>query len=230
MSTTEISVRAGRLLSGFLWLLAISFFTLLMARIVAPYTGGRLDIDFLLSKQHIIYALHYRTAFYLHIFPALLVLAAGLTQFSSGILRHTPALHRWVGRAYAFSIVFVCGPAGFVMAWYANGGWIPASSFLTLSVLWWASTLIGWRAARQGALRKHRRWMMRSYALTLSAVTLRLMQYFLATYTTLDPDFSYQLIAWPSWMINIAVAEAVIRYKFGKSFSGVEKQRPKIPA
>lgn len=226
-----MSIRTGRLLSGFVWLLVIGFFTLLMARIVAPYTSGRLDIDFLLSKQHIIYKPHYRTAFYLHIFPALLVLAAGLTQFSAGILRHTPAVHRWVGRAYAFSIVFVCGPAGFVMAWYANGGWIPKSSFLILSVLWWTCTLIAWRAARRGALREHRVWMMRSYALTLSAVTLRLMQYFLAVCSTLDPDFCYQLVAWPSWIINLAIAEAVIRYKkFGKAFPVSVQPRAKIPA
>lgn len=203
----------AKLLSGFLWLLAIAFFTLLMARIVAPYTSGRLDIAFLLSKQHIIYSWHYRSAFYLHIFPALLVLAAGMTQFSGYILKKASVVHRWVGKVYVFSIVFVCGPAGFVMAWYSNGGWVSRTSFLTLSILWWVCTFIAWRAVLRGSVRRHRVWMIRSYALTLSAITLRLMQFYLVTQSQLDPDFSYQLIAWPSWLFNLVIAECIIQYK-----------------
>lgn len=193
-----------------LWVLAIVFFTWLMARIVFQYAGGRLDVDFLLSKQHIVHLLHYRLAFYLHIFPALLVLAAGITQFSNGILTRRPAVHRWVGKIYAGSILMVCGPAGFIMAWYSNGGWIARSSFLVLSVLWWVSTWLAWRAIKQGDRVRHRAWMIRSYALTLSAVTLRVMQFYFAIRTDLDADTVYQMIAWPSWLINLLVAELIL--------------------
>ncbi|MBL7825357.1 MAG: DUF2306 domain-containing protein [Saprospiraceae bacterium] len=194
-------------------MVAIFFFTWLMARIVWPYRTGRLDIDFLLSKQHIIYSLHYRFAFYLHIFPALLVLSAGLTQFSDRILRYRPIVHRLVGSVYTHSILWICGPAGFLMAWYSNGGWIARSSFLTLSVGWWAFTWLAWRAIKNGQRNKHRDWMIRSYALTLSAVSLRLMQFVLATNTQLDVDIAYQIVAWPSWVINLLVAECILFYK-----------------
>lgn len=189
----------------------IAFFSFLMFRIVWPYTSGRLDIDFLLSKQHIIHFWHYRLAFYLHIFPALLVLTAGLTQFSRVILQSTPVVHRWVGRLYAWSILVVCGPAGMLMAWYANGGAVAKASFLTLSVLWWWTTWVAYRAIRAGNYRRHGAWMIRSYALTLSAVTLRMMQFGLAVYTDIDPETAYRLVAWPSWVLNLLAAEIVLR-------------------
>lgn len=189
----------------------LAFFVWVMFLIIWPYTSGRTDIDFLLSKQHIIQFLHYWSAFYLHIFPALLILAAGLTQFSGAILRRTPGLHRWVGRAYAWSILAVCGPAGMVMAWYANGGPVAKTSFVVLSGLWWWCTWVAWRAIRSGDIRRHGAWMVRSYALTLSAITLRLLQYGLTVHTDLDPEMAYRLVAWPSWVLNLAVAEILLR-------------------
>lgn len=199
-------------LKSLFWLLFIGFFSLLMARIVLPYRSGARDIDFLLSKQHIVHLWHYRLAFYLHIFPALLVLAAGMTQFSGLVLKKAPMLHRWVGKVYVFSILAVCGPAGFVMALYSNGGWIARSSFLTLSVLWWATTFLAWRAIKNGDVQHHRAWMLRSYALTFSAVTLRVMQFGLATQTHIEMALAYQIVAWPSWMLNLLVAEWAVGF------------------
>lgn len=190
---------------------ALAWFVLLMGRIVWPYTSGRLDIDFLLSKQHIVHFLHYRLAFYLHIFPALLVLAAGLTQFSGRVLRRAPALHRWVGRVYVYSILGVCGPAAVLMAGYANGGPVARASFLLLGLLWWWVTLRAYRAIRAGDVRAHGAWMIRGYALTLSAITLRLMQLGLARYTDIDPETAYRLVSWPSWVLNLLAAEWVLR-------------------
>lgn len=199
-----------RWLRSFLWLLVIAFFSFLMARIVLPYRSGRLDLDFLLSKQHIVHLWYYRAAFYMHIFPALLVLAAGMTQFSDWILKRAAFVHRLVGKLYVFSILGVCGPAGFVMALYSNGGWIASSSFITLSILWWLCTWQAWRAIKRGSTSEHRKWMMRSYALTFSAITLRAMQFLLATQTHIDMDTAYQMVAWPSWVLNLALAEWLI--------------------
>lgn len=189
---------------------AVAFFTFLMGNIVWPYTSGRLDIDFLLSKQHIIHLQHYRWSFYLHIFPALLVLAAGATQFSGRILKKTPVLHRWVGRAYAFSILCVCGPGALVMAFYANGDAFTKASFVTLSLLWWWFTWSAYRAIRAGDVRRHGAWMIRSYALTLSAISLRVMQFGLSSYSDVSPEEAYEIVAWPSWVLNLLLAELVL--------------------
>ena len=211
MPTQSISNRLIFFAAATAALSALAFFTWVMASIVWPYTSGRLDIDFLLTKTHIIHLLRYRLAFYLHIFPALLVLAAGLTQFSGAILRRAPGLHRWVGRVYVYSVLGLCGPAGMVMAWYANGGPVAQASFLLLSGLWWWTTWVAYQAIRRGDIRAHGAWMIRSYALTLSAITLRLMQFTLAMYGTLDPETAYRLVAWPSWTLNLLLAEILLR-------------------
>lgn len=207
-------------LPALFWLAVVAFFTFLMARIVLPYRSGRLDLDFLLSKQHIIHLWHYKAAFYLHIFPALLVLAAGMTQFSDYILKKIPMLHRWVGKLYVLSILGICGPAGFVMAFYANGGWIARSSFITLSILWWIFTFLAWRSIKNGNISRHRTWMIRSYALTFSAVTLRVMQFTLATQTHIDMDLAYQIVAWPSWVGSLVLGEAFNGVREGERARG----------
>ena len=211
MPAQIFSTRPSRSALTILGLGALAFFAFVMARIVWPYTSGRTDIDFLLTKQHIIHLLRYRAAFYLHIFPALLVLMAGLTQFSGIILRRAAGVHRWVGRIYVFSILGVCGPAAMLMAWYANGGPIAKTSFLLLSGLWWGCTWAAYRAIRRGNIQQHGAWMLRSYALTLSAITLRLMQFGFAMYSDLDPETAYRIVAWPSWVLNLLAVEILLR-------------------
>lgn len=211
MPAKPVTLRIFSLVLATLGLFAVGFFTFLMGNIVWPYTSGRLDIDFLLSKQHIIHLLHYRAAFYVHIFPALLVIAAGITQFSGKILKKMPAVHRWTGRLYVFSILFLCGPAGLTMAFYANGGLPTKASFITLSLLWWSTTWVAYRAIRAGDIRQHGAWMIRSYALTLSAISLRIMQFGLASYSDISPESAYEIVAWPSWIFNLLAAELLLR-------------------
>ncbi len=191
--------------------LLLLLFCWLMFQIIWPYTSGKTDIDFLLTKQHIVHLAHYRWAFYLHIFTSLFVLAAGLTQFSSIILRRRTALHRWVGKMYVFIILFISAPAAFVMSFYGNGGWVARSSFLILSVLWWWFTFRAYQTIRLGDVERHRHFMLRSYALTLSAITLRVLQFFIGKHTDMDPVDAYMFVAWASWVGNLVVAELMVR-------------------
>ena len=194
--------------------LTLAFFWYMMLNIVWPYTSGETDVDFLQTKQHVIHLAHYRWAFYLHIFSSLYILAAGLTQFSDFTTKKNLFLHRWIGKGYVLLVLFVSAPAGFVMAYYANGNSSTQFSFMLLSVLWFATT---WKAydviKNQKNIEAHRRWIIRSYALTLSAITLRIMQFFIANYVeTISPEESYNLIAYPSWVLNIVVGELYIRF------------------
>jgi uncharacterized membrane protein len=189
---------------------SLAMFWYLMFRIVAPYSSGATDIDFLQTKQFIIGWATYRWSFYLHIFSSLWVLAAGLTQFSTILLKKIPEIHRWVGRIYVAIIVFVSAPAAFIMSIYANGNDFTKASFMVLSVLWWLSTWRAYRVILKGDIVQHKAWMYRSYALTLSAISLRIMQFCFATWTDIDPETAYIIVALPSWLINLCVAEILI--------------------
>lgn len=215
-------------LLSLLALLSLAFFWFLMWGIVWPYASGRTDIDFLLSKQHIIHFGHYKWAFYLHIFSSLWVLAAGLTQFSGYILKRQVGLHRVVGKIYAGIILLVSGPSALVMAFYANGGWLTKASFMVLSLAWWFCTLEAYRAIRAKRIRAHAAWMIRSYALTLSAITLRSMQMVLALYSGISTEQAYELIAWPSWLLNWFVAECMLGWNgwFGLFYAAAKVPDP----
>ncbi|MFV3517468.1 DUF2306 domain-containing protein, partial [Mycobacterium tuberculosis] len=61
-----------------------------------------------------------------------------------------------------------------------------------------------------GRIASHRRWMVRSFALTLAAVTLRI---YLPLSDVLGIGFaaSYPVVAWLCWVPNMAVVEWYLR-------------------
>ena len=98
------------------------------------------------------------------------------------------------------------------MAFYANGGLPARISFVILALLWLYTTAMGWYYARQHQWLPHGAMMLRSYALTLSAVSLRLYAYLIDILNIpLRPRAAYVLIAWLSWTLNLIVAELIIR-------------------
>jgi hypothetical protein len=55
--------------------------------------------------------------------------------------------------------------------------------------------------------------MYRSFALTLSAITLRLWKYLLVGVFHPRPMDVYQVVAWLGWTLNLIVAEWIIYKK-----------------
>ena len=106
-------------------------------------------------------------------------------------------------------------------SWYANGGWLVKLSFFLLTPLWWYFTWKGFQTARKKQLGAHKKWMMRSYALTLSAISLRVYQLVLGHWFYLDPITQYVLVSWLSWIGNLVMAEILIRNEVGRFFRKV---------
>jgi len=193
-----------------LWAALILFFSGLMLYITLPYLSFRLDVDFLITKQKIIHLKHWRYAFYIHILSSVFVLVAGATQFWNYFLRNYKKLHRFIGKTYVFLILFISGPGALVMSFYANGTKLAKTSFVLLSVLWMLFTALAFYFALKKNFIAHRQFMIRSYALTLSAVTLRLYALLIPYVVHMDGRDEYSLIAWSSWTINLLVAEIII--------------------
>ena len=182
-----------------------------MIDITLPYTTWEWDVDFLQSKFDIIHLFYYRAAFYTHIFTSTIVLFSGLFLFSKWVLKNLPRLHRFFGKLYVGLVLLLSAPSGLIMALHANGGTLAKIAFVLLTFLWWWFTYLGYITARRKDFNAHKNWMARSYALTFSAITLRFSQMLLGMYFLLDPVFQYVLISWTSWIINLAVAELIIR-------------------
>ncbi len=193
-----------------LWL-ALVFFTFLMARITLSYWPIRDDAAFLQIKQQYLGIVHWKLAFWVHVFTSMLPLLAGFTQFAPWVLKRHPAVHRTMGRVYVITVCFVTGPASLIMAFYANGGITSRIAFVTLALLWLVTTAMGWRTVLQRKWQFHREWMIRSYALTLSAITLRAWKYAIVLAFEPRPMDVYRIVAWLGFIPNLIVAEWLIR-------------------
>jgi uncharacterized membrane protein len=192
-------------------LLLFAFFFVLMGQITLQYLPIRTDAAFLRIKQEYIHITPWRIAFFIHVFTSIFALAAGFTQFSGSILRRYKTIHRTVGKCYVIVILFVTGPASFIMALLANGGIPSRIAFTCLSLLWIYSTARAWQTVRAKQFALHRNWMYRSYALTLSAITLRAWKWLLIALFHLRPLDVYMIVAWMGFVPNLVVAEWIIR-------------------
>jgi hypothetical protein len=193
---------------------SILFFSYLMLQIIIPYLSGRTDIDFLLTKQRLVHRWDYMTAFYLHIYSSIFVLLAGVTQFSRTLILDYPLWHRRIGQMYVFIILTVSGPGGLFMSFFANGNIFARIGFVVLTTIWLAFTYMGWQTAIQKKFVEHGNWLIRSYALTFSAITLRLYQFglsYIREFNPLSPMETYSLLAYLSWIPNLIFVEFLIR-------------------
>jgi hypothetical protein len=202
----------------------LSFFSFLMLRIIFIYIPLQTDVGFLQLKQRFMHVTEWRVAFFVHVYASMLVLLAGFTQFTKKILQQYPKLHRAAGYIYVINILIITGPAGLLMSFYAEGGTSSRIGFVLLSVLWMLFTAIALYYAIKKKFKQHRSFMIRSFALTLSAITLRAWKVILATFTDIPPLDRYRIIAWLGFGLNLIIAEWII-YKY-YSKKKAELKRP----
>ena len=122
----------------------------------------------------------------------------------AGLRRARPRLHRWMGRVYLGAGVLVGGLAGLYMSFHAFGGAMAQAGFGLLALLWLYTGAQAYAAIRRGDVATHRRWMIRNFALTFAAVTLRLWMPLFAL-AGVPFENGYPVIAWISWVFNALV-------------------------
>ncbi len=171
------------------------------------------NIGFLQFKQAYIHIIPWKIAFYVHVFSAIFALFAGFTQFSSIILKEHRSIHRLIGRLYAYDIMIINFPAAMIMAVYANGLLPSKTAFVILDCLWFWFTYKAVIEIRRKNVIAHKQFMMRSYALTLSAITLRSWKIIISGFVTIDPLHLYMIDAWMGFVPNLLFVEWLIRRK-----------------
>jgi uncharacterized membrane protein len=136
-------------------------------------------------------------------------LSIGPLQFFAAIRTRRPRWHRWIGTTYV-ACCLIGGAAGLLLALGTTEGSVAGAGFGLLAMTWTATTANAWRLARERDFARHRRWMIRSYALTLAAVTLRLYLPLLGV-LHVDFDWGYRAISFLCWIPNLIVAELWLR-------------------
>ena len=92
---------------------------------------------------------------------------------------------------------------------YVEGGWLASFGFSALGLAWLGCTVQGWRHAVGRRFDLHRRWMLRSCALTAAALSLRLQ---LLAFEALGLDYGQvsALLSLSCWLPNLAAVEAAM--------------------
>ena len=105
-----------------------------------------------------------------------------------------------------------------MLAARSAAGPVASAGFALLAIAWIYTPGEGLFAALTGRFAVHRRWMIRSFALTLAAVTLRL-QLPMAGITGLEFHTAYLWISFTCWVPNLAAAELWIALSRGRAYS-----------
>lgn len=132
-------------------------------------------------------------------------MVAGALQFSSRIRWNRPRTHRLLGKVYMI-FVFISGGSALMLAPFSDGGIGAHYGFGMLAVLWLGTTAVALARARARDFGSHRDWMIRSFALCLAAVSLRL-QLPLSQMAGIPFEDAYPAIAWMCWVPNLLIAE-----------------------
>jgi hypothetical protein len=204
----------------FFWL-PIIFFSLLLIYNTIPYFSFNQQFSFIEERAVLFLRPLYSTSFYIHIFAGMFCIGSALLQFSTAIIKKRRAIHVWSGRIYVFVVLLLGAPTGMYMSFFAKGSGAEKGLFMFMAISWFFFTLKGFTTILQKNVLAHKNWMIRSYAMALTAVTFRV--YYLILYL-MDVELTrnYEVSLWISVVGNLLVAELVIFSKarhYLKSFA-----------
>lgn len=145
----------------------------------------------------------------IHFLGGGIALITGALQLNRRLRTRFLPVHRWLGRLYVLAVA-TGGVAALELALHASGGLVATAGFGLLAMFWLGSTLMGYRCIKRSKPTAHRRWMIRSYSLTLAAVTLRLYMP-LSAMLGLPIAVAYPAISWLAWIPNLLIAEWFVR-------------------
>ncbi len=199
--------------------LPIAAFAGLMLTKTLPYYTFEKGIHFLTTKSDDTNDNPwFRLGFYVHITTSLVVLVLGLLQWLPVAAGFGPNLHRRLGQGYVLGILVLAAPSGLILARFANGGLVAQVGFSLQCVVWWLTTWVAYRAARQRQWPRHVQWQVRSYAVTLAALALRGESYILFYAFGTKPIETYLTVTWLSWVGNLVLAEVLLEMGVGRYF------------
>jgi uncharacterized membrane protein YozB (DUF420 family) len=152
-----------------------------------------------------------------HIFLGSVALLAACLQVWPWLRRSRPSIHRWSGRIYVAAALLASGCVMIISPMGLHGANQRLANTM-LAVLWFGTTLAGYRAIRQRRFADHRQWMLRSVALAFSIVAFRLWMFIAfavfipgiyagAEVHPVALDQAIGATSWFSWVVNLLLIE-----------------------
>ena len=167
---------------------------------------------------------------FLHALGGLLFGLLGPLQFAGVLKRRFGRLHKITGRVFVASGLLLGLSSLRLLAEFPDAStWVLVSARLAAGVGMSLALITALIAIRQGHVARHRAWMIRAYAVGMGSATISfiMLPIFLITGEPVK-GYAADLLFVASWLINIAIAEWVIRRgKPGPTRLG--KSRPPAP-
>ncbi len=187
----------------------VTVFSLLIIYNTVPYFSFSKDFDFIEERAILFKSNFYNTSFYIHIAAGAVCIGTALIQFSRYILKRSKAIHRVSGKIYVSVVLFLAAPTGLYMSFFAKGSFWERSLFMFMAGWWFVTTLYGLSTIHKRNVIAHKVWMIRSYAMAMTAVTFRVYHilFYLLGWDHLE---NYELSLWISVIGNMLFAEWVI--------------------
>lgn len=213
--------KAMKVFTIMLFWIPVFVFSMLLVINTVPYFSFDRNFSFIQERSFLFRNSFYNTSFYIHIFAGAICILTALIQFSKFILKKARAIHRWSGRLYVFVVLFLGAPTGLYMSFFAKGSFAERSLFLFMAITWFITTAFGLTTVLRKNIVAHKIWMIRSYAMAMTAVTFRIyhLLFYQLGWGHLE---NYELSLWISVLGNMLIAEYIIYRKsrsYLKSFS-----------
>ncbi|MEZ5035811.1 MAG: DUF2306 domain-containing protein [Chitinophagaceae bacterium] len=201
--------KSARMLFQMLFWIPIVAFSLLLIYNTLPYLSFSKDFSFIEERSFLFQSNFYNACFYIHISAGALCIGSALVQFSRYILKKSKAVHRFFGKIYVFVVLFLAAPTGLYMSFFAKGSFWERALFMFMAIWWFITTLNGLTTIHKRNVIAHKVWMIRSYAMAMTAVTFRVyhIAFFMFGWNHLE---NYELSLWISVIGNMLFAEWVI--------------------
>jgi len=201
--------QSARFFVSLLFWIPVFACSLLLIYNTIPYFSFDHSLHFIAERSLLFQSPVYSTAFYVHIGAGVFCIGCALLQFSSYILKRRRQIHVWSGKIYVAVVLVLAAPTGLYMSFFAKGSFYERALFLFMAIFWFWTTYKGFTTIRQKKVLEHKHWMMRSYAMALTAVTFRVYHiiFFLFDWDGLE---NYEISLWISVIGNMLVAEWLI--------------------
>src|ERR1043165_8783691 len=206
MLTFQQSVR---FFTSMLFWVPVAACSLLLIYNTLPYFSFSNDFSFIQERGLLFQSTIYKASFYMHIAAGAFCIGTALIQFSGYILKKRKAIHVWSGRIYVFVVLLLGAPTGLYMAFFAKGSFYERVLFMFMAVFWFFTTYNGLTTILKKKVLAHKIWMIRSYAMAMTAVTFRVYHilFYLSGWSHLE---NYEISLWISVIGNMLFAEYFI--------------------
>ncbi|MEB9682983.1 hypothetical protein BK742_17765 [Bacillus thuringiensis serovar pingluonsis] len=148
----------------------------------------------------------------IHIILAITSLLTGPLEIIKRIRVKSLKFHRWNGRLYVLSIILNFIP-GVYVSFFATGGFLSTTGFLILDILWLGTTILGYLSIKKQKVILHSQWMIRSFFLSFANMTIYIIVAITHKVLNFPYGTSYTIAVWLCWILNLLIAELIIRKK-----------------